>query len=228
MTFALARRSSQPRAAVLFIASCQALLLVACGSDDEHPIPEADVSDAGDVLGPDAGALRIRVRNASDDVLYVHDPGFWLTSDSASVGMVDIGGGEQGDVSLYTNQPTCDGIGAGEESCGQHSDRLAGVLVLAAHAEYVESWDGRVWQHSSRSNPDCESCMRSVLAPAATYKVSLRVGTQLDCGSGATCTCEPHDYCTIYDGTLRDYDEVETTVDWPSDTEVVVTLPSMP
>jgi hypothetical protein len=170
-------------------------------------------------------ALHITVRNATDQVQYIDEPGFWMRSASEQV--VDFDGGYIGPPmvpALYTNQPTCQGIMSGEWGCGDHGDRGFTVRALAPGAEYTEEWDAQAWERSSlEGDPDC-SCMESVKAPAGDYLVSLRVSSSVTCFNPDDCACEPGDGSCIGSAEIVDPEPLERPVTWPEQGEVLLVI----
>jgi hypothetical protein len=168
--------------------------------------------------------LRIIVRNDSDRVQYLDNPGFWMRSASAQV--VTFDGGYDpppAGPALYSNQPTCAGITSGEWACGQHGDTGWAFRALAPGAEYSEEWDAQVWERSSlEGDPDC-TCMEPVKAPSGDYLVSFGVSSSVAC-SDLSCSCEPGDSSCVAGGELEDPVQLEQTVTWPDQGEVLIVL----
>jgi hypothetical protein len=200
---------------------------------DAEPVnlPDADgIGDAGDATAPHGASLLIRIRNTSDQVRYIEDPGHWVRSGSSLVHDFDGGYGQpnfaHGDLSLYTNQPTCEGVVTDDFPCGAHGDGVPEALFLEAGAEFVSEWSAIVWQRSARTTePTCDLCMVEQPAPAAPYRVELRVGAQLDCFGEPSCQCTPESGSCVSNGTVpAPAEEVTRDFDWPQDREVVIDL----
>jgi hypothetical protein len=168
--------------------------------------------------------LRITVRNTTDRVQYLDNPGFWMHS--ASTQVVDFDGGYHPPPqvpALYTNQPSCQDIASGEWACGQHGDTAAMIRALAPGAEYSEEWDAKVWERSSlEGEPEC-SCMEPVKAPAGAYLVSFGVSSSVVC-SDPSYPCEPDGSSSLAFGKLEDPAQLEHPVTWPEQGEVLIVL----
>jgi hypothetical protein len=186
------------------------------GANDENDVTETPLEL------PET--LRITVRNDSDRVQYLDNPGFWMRSASAQVVTFDGGySPPPAGPALYSNQPTCAGITSGEWACGQHGDTQASVRALAPGAEYSEEWDAQVLERSSfEGDPDC-ACMEPAKAPAGAYLVSFGVSSSVAC-SEPSCPCEPGDSSCIAWGELEDAVQLEQPVDWPEQGEVLIVL----
>jgi hypothetical protein len=166
--------------------------------------------------------LRITVRNTTDRVQYLDNPGFWVRSASDQVATFALGNG-LAVPALYTNQPDCAGIVSGVWACGDHGDTAAAFRALAPGAEYSEEWDAQAWQGSSlEGDPDC-GCMDPVKAPAGDYLVSFGVSASVAC-SDASCPCEPGDSSCVAWGKLDDAVQLEQAVTWPDQGEVLIVL----